>query len=127
MNVNFKFFGDEAWSVKTTISTLFNIVVYKLFSIKLDLPVLVLSSLSSMIDPNTRLVDRVVFSSFLSLMTKSVPVLAVTIFQSFVTHHAQYYLFLATVFVLRETVLKFTIFAAIAGWMFYIPLKFLGY
>ena len=66
MNVNFKFFDNEEWSIFATINTLIPITFLYIFKIKLDIKTLTLSSLIAMMNGN--LISKLVFYIFMSLL-----------------------------------------------------------
>lgn len=66
MNVKFKYFDNEEWSVFATINTFIPMTLLYLFNIKLDLKTLTLSSLIGMMSGD--LLSKIVFYIFLSLL-----------------------------------------------------------
>lgn len=66
MNVKFKFFDTENWSIFATINTLIPITLLYIFKIKLDIKTLTLSSLIPMMCGN--LISKIVFYIFMSLL-----------------------------------------------------------
>jgi hypothetical protein len=66
MNVKFKYFDNEEWSVFATINTFIPMTLLYLFNIKLDLKTLTLSSLIGMM--SGELLSKIVFYIFLSLL-----------------------------------------------------------
>lgn len=66
MNVKFKYFDNEEWSVFATINTFIPMTLLYLFNINLDLKTLTLSSLIGMMSGD--LLSKIVFYIFLSLL-----------------------------------------------------------
>lgn len=66
MNVKFRFFDSEKWSIFATINTIIPITLLYIFKIKLDIKTLTLSSLIAMMSGN--LISKIVFYIFMSLL-----------------------------------------------------------
>lgn len=66
MNVKFRFFDSEKWSIFATINTIIPITLLYIFKIKLDIKTLTLSSIIAMMSGN--LISKIVFYIFMSLL-----------------------------------------------------------
>ena len=66
MNVKFKFFDTEKWSIFATVNTIIPITLLYIFKIKLDIKTLTLASLIAMMSGN--LISKLVFYIFMSLL-----------------------------------------------------------
>ena len=67
MNVQFKFFDKELWSIYATLNTCIPLILFILFKQKLDIQTLTLSSLIGMMQGN--ILSKIFFTFFLLLLS----------------------------------------------------------
>ena len=121
MKAVFRFFSESAWSILATLKTAIYLLIFRLVGLDvLQIPVLVFASILSMWGDENTLAEKLVFSSFLALLFPSkirLRVLVAAMVSIPLIHTFKKKIDMLRDLVVKNRLLKYSMFALIGIWM----------